>query len=255
MTSPTIDLSGKTALVTGASRGIGLAIARVLATCGADVIGVGTSISAQTDRLQAEFANTPGHFSPHDCDLSDRAAIDDLIRQLDDDERRIDILVNNAGIIRRTEAAQHSIEDWDAVMAVNLDAVFLLSRELGRRMVGRQYGKIINIASVLSYQGGILVPGYAAAKGAVAQLTRSFANEWAAKSVNVNAVAPGYIATDNTAALQSDPDREAALMARVPAARWGDPDDIGWPVAFLASDMARFVHGEILAVDGGWLAR
>lgn len=253
MPTPTIDLSGKTALVTGASRGIGLAIARVLATCGADVIGVGTTIIGQG--LGPQFDGLAGGFRPLDCDLSDRTAIDAMIAGFDAAGTQIDILVNNAGIIRRAEAAHHATEDWDAVMAVNLDAVFLLSRDLGRRMVDRGAGKIVNIASVLSFQGGILVPGYAAAKGAVAQLTRSFANEWADKGVNVNAVSPGYIATDNTAALQADPDRTRDLMARVPAGRWGEAEEIGWPVAFLCSDMAGFIHGAVLPADGGWLSR
>ncbi|WP_238365759.1 SDR family oxidoreductase [Mesobacterium pallidum] len=253
MTHPTIDLSGQTALVTGASRGIGLAIARVLATCGADVIGLGTAICAQD--MGGAFDGLPGRFVPRDCDLSDRDAIDALIAGLDAEGAQVDILVNNAGIIRRAEAAEHATADWDAVMAVNLDAVFLLSRELGRRMVERGRGKIVNLASVLTFQGGILVPGYAASKGAVGQLTRAFANEWAAKGVNVNAIAPGYIATDNTAALQADAERTAALMARVPAGRWGEAEEIGWPVAFLCSEMAAFMHGAVVPVDGGWLAR
>lgn len=190
-----------------------------------------------------------------DCDLSNRDALEDLLAKIDAEGSRIDILVNNAGIIRREAAAKHGNEDWDAVMAVNLDAVFILSRALGSKMLERGHGKIINIASVLSFQGGILVPGYAAAKGAIAQLTRALANEWAASGVNVNAVAPGYIATDNTAALQQDQDRTAALMARVPADRWGDVDEIAWPVAFLASDLSNFINGAILPVDGGWLSR
>ncbi|MBK5933574.1 2-deoxy-D-gluconate 3-dehydrogenase [Rhodovulum imhoffii] len=250
---PKIDLRGKTALVTGASRGIGLSIAHIIAQCGADVIGVGTRITkhAPTD----QFEGLSGTFEPVDCDLSDRGRIEAMIAGLDAAGRPVDILINNAGIIRRSMAAQHPIEDWDAVMAVNLDAVFLLTRELGRRMLDRGHGKIVNVASVLSFQGGILVPGYAAAKGAVAQLTRAFANEWAARGVNVNAVAPGYIATDNTAALQKDADRTRDLMARIPAGRWGTPEEIAWPVAFLASEHAAFIHGTILPVDGGWLAR
>jgi 2-deoxy-D-gluconate 3-dehydrogenase len=200
--SSTIDLNGKTALVTGASRGIGLAIARVLSLCGADVIGIGTAITQDADSLRKHFKENSGRFIPMDCDLSDRDALADLLAKIDAEGRRIDILVNNAGIIRRKAAVTHSTEDWDAVMAVNLDAVFILSQALGSRMLERGQGKIINIASVLSFQGGIFVPGYAAAKGAIAQLTRALANEWAASGVNVNAVAPGYIATDNTAALQ-----------------------------------------------------
>lgn len=252
---PDIDLRSKTALVTGASRGIGLAIARALAQCGADVIGVGTTITQNVESLAAEFEGLAGRFTPMDCDLSKRTDIDALLAALDRNGIEINILVNNAGIIRREEAATHSTADWDVVMAVNLDAVFLLSRALGAKMLERGQGRIINIASVLSFQGGILVPGYAAAKGAVAQLTRSFANEWAASGVNVNAVAPGYIATDNTAALQHDPERNDALMARIPVARWGDAVEIAWPVVFLASDLATFVHGAVLPVDGGWLAR
>lgn len=253
MPSPTIDLSGKTALVTGASRGIGSAIARVLAQCGADVIGVGTAITK--GGLSAQFDGLKGRFEAVDCDLSDRAAIDRLVRDLDEDGREIGILINNAGIIRRAEVAAHSTEDWDAVMAVNLDAVFLLTREFGGRMVARGHGKIVNVASVLSYSGGLFVPGYAAAKGAVANLTRSFANEWAAHGVNVNAIAPGYIATDNTAALQADEVRTRDLMARIPVNRWGQPDEIAWPVAFLVSDLADFMHGAVMPVDGGWLGR
>lgn len=255
MSMNTINLSGKTALVTGASRGIGRAIASVLVQCGAEVIGVGTHISADQDAFTSEFEACSGDFRAYDCDLSDRSQLEKLIEWMDKEGRKVDILVNNAGIIRRAEAAHHSTEDWDAVLAVNLDAVFLLSRACGARMLERGYGKIINVASVLSFQGGILVPGYAASKGAIAQLTRAFANEWAERGINVNAVAPGYVTTDNTAALQSDAKRTSDLMARIPVGRWGQAEEIAWPVAFLASDLAGFVHGAILPVDGGWLAR
>ncbi|MDG4649200.1 SDR family oxidoreductase [Roseibacterium sp. SDUM158017] len=237
------DLSGRTALVTGASRGIGAAIATALRHAGAEVIGVGTRIEDAP----------PGGIEARNCDLSDRDAIAGLLRGLD--RRRIDILVNNAGIIRRAPAAEHAMSDWDAVMAVNLDAPFMLCRALGAKMAACGDGKIVNVASVLSFQGGILVPGYAAAKAAIANLTRALANEWAARGVNVNAVAPGYVATDNTSALQDDPAREAAILDRVPAGRWLRPEEIAGPVAFLCGDGASAIHGAVLPVDGGWLAR
>lgn len=237
------DLSGRTALVTGASRGIGAAIATALRDAGAEVIGIGTSISKAP----------PEGIEPIDCDLSDRAAIEALLARLDG--REIDILVNNAGIIRRAPIAEHTTEDWDAVMAVNLDAPFLLTRALGAKMLERGHGKVINVASVLSFEGGVTVPGYAASKAAIANLTRSFANEWASRGVNVNAIAPGYVTTDNTAALRTDPEREAQLMARVPLGRWLRPEEIAAPVVFLASDAASAIHGAVMAVDGGWGAR
>jgi 2-deoxy-D-gluconate 3-dehydrogenase len=254
MTNDTpFDLGGKTALVTGCSRGIGAAICAALARAGADVIGVSTSLPDDGGEVGAAVRAAGRQYQNHRCDLGDRTAIHGLLQRLGD--RRIDILVNNAGIIRRAPAAQHSDTDWDDVLAVNLDAPFLLTREIGRGMVDRGAGKVIFVASVLSFQGGLTVPGYAASKGAIAQLAKAFANEWAAHGVNVNAIAPGYVATDNTAALQGDPVREAALMARIPAGRWGLPDEIADPVVFLASDASRFVHGTVLAVDGGWLGR
>jgi 2-dehydro-3-deoxy-D-gluconate 5-dehydrogenase len=228
-----VDLSGKTALVTGARRGIGEAAARALAAAGAEVIGVSAS---------------GGDFT---CDFADRRAVYELVEQLPE----IDILVLNAGTIERKPAAEHGDELWDRVLEVNLTAPFVLARELGRGMVERRSGKIIFVASMLSFQGGVTVPGYAASKGGVAQLTKALANEWAAYGVNVNAVAPGYIATDNTQALRDDPDRAPAILARIPAGRWGTPDDLAGAFVFLASSASDYVHGAVLPVDGGWLAR
>lgn len=252
--SLSIDLSGQTAVVTGASRGIGQAICHTLAKAGADIIGASSTELGQ-DSPTAKLVSEAGRsFTGIGCDLGDREAVTSLAADLAA-RTDVSILVNNAGIIRRAPAKDHKLEDWDAVMAVNCDAPFILTQAIGNTMLKRGRGKIVFVASVLSFQGGILVPGYAASKGAIAQLVRAFANEWAAHGINVNGIAPGYITTDNTRALQQDEDREAALMARVPAERWGTPDEIAEPVAFLCSDMARFVHGEILAADGGWLAR
>lgn len=255
MTRSPFDLSGKTALVTGCRRGIGRAIARALAEAGADIVGASAGLEAEGSDVAKDIEAASRQFAPYRCDFSDRAATHALVETLDRDGRAIDILVNNAGTIRRAPAAEHGDADWDHVIEVDLSAPFVLTREIGRRMIERGGGSVVFVASVLSFQGGINVPGYAAAKGGIAQLVHAFANEWASKGVNVNAVAPGYVATDNTAALQADAGRSAELMARVPARRWGRPDDIAWPVAFLASDAARFVHGAILPVDGGWLAR
>jgi len=201
-----------------------------------------------------EVAELGGTFRGHACDFSDRAAVYGLVEVLRDGPTP-DVLVNNAGTIRRSPAVEHRDEDWDAVLEVNLSAQFVLTRELGARMLDRGSGKIVFIASLLSFQGGITVPGYAASKGGVAQLTKALANEWAAAGVNVNAVAPGYIATDNTQALQDDPVRSTQILQRIPAGRWGDASDIAGAVLFLASSAADYVHGVVLPVDGGWLAR
>ncbi|MGW4646863.1 SDR family oxidoreductase [Kitasatospora sp. NPDC004289] len=249
------DLSGHLAVVTGASRGIGLAIAEALAAAGADIIAV----SARVEPAGSEVALRVGALG-RQCrtlraDFADRAAVAALAAELADLERPVDILVNNAGTIVRAPAAEHTDADWDRVLAVDLSSQFVLSRELGRRMLARGSGKIVFIASLLSHQGGITVPGYAAAKSGIAGLTRALANEWAAHGVNVNAIVPGYVATDNTRALREDPARSAAILDRIPAGRWAEPADLGGAAVFLASAASDYVHGTLLPVDGGWLGR
>ncbi len=248
------DLSGKTALVTGAKRGIGKGIAEGLAAAGADIIGVSATLGPNSDVEQSVTA-LGRSFKGYACDFSDRAALHTFIAQLAEGGVKPDILVNNAGTILRTPAAEHPDEDWDTVIEVNLNAQFVLSREIGRGMIERGHGKIIFTASLLTFQGGITVPGYAASKGGIGQLTKALSNEWASKGVNVNAIAPGYIATDNTEALRNDPVRQKAILDRIPAGRWGTPEDFAGPAVFLASDAASYVHGEILTVDGGWMGR
>jgi len=247
------DLSGKVALVTGTSRGLGAGMARALAAAGADVaVHAREQPCATEDCLRAAGVRTA-------ClagDLSDRAAADRLIADTLDKMGRLDILVNNAGIIRRQPAAEHSDEYWDDVLEINLTAVFRLCRAAGRHMLERGGGgKIVNIASLLAFQGGVTVPGYAAAKGGVAQLTKALANEWALQGINVNAIAPGYMATDNTKALREDPVRTRQILERIPAGRWGTPDDLGGAVVFLASRASDYVNGHVLVVDGGWMGR
>ncbi|MBJ3775822.1 SDR family oxidoreductase [Acuticoccus mangrovi] len=250
-----IDLSGKTALVTGANRGIGTAIAQALAAAGADIIGASAAQPLDGGDVAEAVGRAGRRFTPYRCDFSDRAATLAFLDRLEAESPPVDILVNNAGLIRRAPAAEHPMADWDLVLEVNLSAPFLVTQRIGGGMIARGGGKVIFIASLLSFQGGINVPGYAAAKGGLAQITKAFANEWAGKGVNVNAVAPGYVATDNTQALQDDPGRSRELMARVPAGRWGAPQDIAGPVLFLASPLAAFVHGAVLPVDGGWMGR
>ncbi|TCC00463.1 SDR family oxidoreductase [Micromonospora zingiberis] len=249
------DLSGRLAVVTGCRRGIGLAMADALAAAGADVIGVSAALE-ETGSEVAERVGAHGRsFLPYRADLSDRGAVRALTEWLGQRDRPVDILVNNAGTIRRAPAAEHADEDWDHVLEVDLSAPFVLAREIGRGMIARGHGKIIFTASMLSFQGGITVPGYAAAKSGVAGLTRALANEWARHGVNVNAIAPGYISTDNTQALREQPERNQAILERIPAGRWGRPDDLAGITVFLASDAAAYVHGAIIPVDGGWLAR
>ncbi|WP_132053669.1 SDR family NAD(P)-dependent oxidoreductase [Pseudocnuella soli] len=249
------SLKGKTALVTGCSRGIGKAMAEALAAAGADIIGVSASMPGDGGAVGQSVTGMGQKFYPFQCDFADRQSIYRFIEAVKAQHANVDILVNNAGTILRQPAAQHSDEYWDTVIAVNQSAQFILTREIGKGMIERGSGKIIFTASLLSFQGGINVPGYAASKGAIASLVKAFANEWAAKGVNVNAIAPGYIATDNTQPLITDKERSAAILSRIPAARWGNPEDLQGPLLFLASAASDYVHGTILTVDGGWMGR
>jgi 2-dehydro-3-deoxy-D-gluconate 5-dehydrogenase len=241
--------------VTGCKRGIGKAMALGLAEAGADIVGVSASLELEGSEIEKEVTALGRSFHAYQCDFAEREKVYEFVQQAKSDVPQVDILVNNAGTILRKPAAEHPDEYWDKIIEVNLNAHFVLSREFGKDMVARGSGKIIFTASLLTFQGGITVPGYAASKGGIGQLTMALANEWAAKGVNVNAIAPGYIATDNTAALQADPVRNPAILSRIPAARWGQPDDFKGPVVFLASDAANYVHGTILTVDGGWMGR
>ena len=247
-------LDGKVALVTGVGRGLGQAMALGLAEAGADVAGV---YSHAYEETQAQVEALGRRFLAVRCDLRQAtvARLGEVVDQVVKELGRLDILVNNAGIIRRTPALEYSEQDWDDVIAVNLKAVFFLSQAAARVMAEQGGGKIINVASMLSFQGGILIPPYTAAKSGVAGLTRALANEWAAKGINVNAIAPGYMTTDVTAALRADPARNQAILARIPAGDWGQPADLKGVVVFLASAAAQYMHGSIVAVDGGWLAR
>lgn len=248
-------LDGKTALVTGCRRGIGRAMAAALAEAGADIIGVSRSLPAEGSEVEGDVRAAGRRFTPYQCDFADRRSLYAFIARVAADFPAIDILVNNAGSILRKPAAEHPDDYWDEVLEVNLNSQFILSREIGRRMVERGAGKIIFTASVLSFQGGILVPGYAASKGGVGQLAKALANEWAGRGVQVNAIAPGYVATDNNAALRGDPSRAPAILARIPAGRWGRPEDLQGAAVYLASRASDYVSGAVLLVDGGWMAR
>jgi 2-deoxy-D-gluconate 3-dehydrogenase len=248
------DLSGKTALVTGARRGIGAGMALALAEAGADIIGASASMEADGGEVGQRIRALGRRFTGHAVNFADRGALKAFAARMEGEP--IDILVNNAGTIKRTPAADHPEEWWDEVIETNLSAQFLLTQAVGRGMIARgRGGKVIFTASLLTFQGGINVPGYAASKGGIGQLTMAFANEWAGKGVNVNAIAPGYIATDNTEALRGDPERSAAILGRIPMGRWGTPEDFGGPAVFLASRAADYVSGTILTVDGGWMGR
>ena len=248
-------LDEKTALVSGAKRGIGKAMAVALAEAGADIIGVSATLEESGSEVEQAVAAAGRNFKGYACDFSDRKALYAFIEQVNADFPKIDILVNNAGCVQRAPAAEHPDEYWDHVIEVNLSAQFVLSRELGKAMLARGKGKIIFTASLLTFQGGITVPGYAASKGGIGQLTMALANEWAGKGVNVNAIAPGYIRTDNTQALQDNPERNTAILARIPAGRWGEPEDFAGPVVFLASPASDYMHGALMLVDGGWMGR
>lgn len=247
------QLQGKVALVTGCNTGLGQGMALALAQAGADIVGVNLSDPADT---RAQVQALGRQFTDLRANLSDTSALQGLVDAAVSAHSKVDILVNNAGIIRRQDAIDFSEQDWDDVIALNLKTVFFLARSVARQFRAQGGGgKIINVASMLSFQGGIRVPSYTASKSAVMGLTRALANEWAAQGVNVNAIAPGYMATDNTAALRADEARNTAILERIPAARWGVPADLAGPVVFLASSASDYVHGHTLAVDGGWLAR
>jgi 2-deoxy-D-gluconate 3-dehydrogenase len=248
------SLAGKRALVTGASRGLGAAMAVALAEAGADVVCASTQRSG-TDETAAAIRAAGQQAWQVEADHADRASVLAMAEEAERLAGQIDILVNNAGTIRRHPAAEFPLEEWDAVIRTNLDSVFVLSQRLGREMIERGAGKIVNVASLLSFQGGITVPAYTASKHAVAGLTKALANEWARHGLQVNAIAPGYFSTDNTERLRADPDRLRDISARIPAARWGEPADLGGAVVFLASRASDYVNGHVLVVDGGWMAR
>ena len=248
-------LDGKVALVTGARRGIGKAMALGLAEAGADIIAVSANLEAAGSEIEKEVTARGRAFAGYRCDFSSREDLYRFIKEATTDHPAIDILVNNAGTVLREPAERHSDEYWDKIIDTNLSAQFVLSREIGKRMLARGSGKIIFTASLLTFQGGITVPGYAASKGGLGQLTKALANEWAGRGVQVNAIAPGYVRTDVTEALQSDPERYRSILERIPAGRWGEVDDFKGPAVFLASAASDFVNGEILVVDGGWMGR
>ncbi len=248
-------LDGRIALVTGCRRGIGLGMAKALAQAGADIIGVSASLEAEGSEVERVVLAAGKGFHGYRCDVGDRAALHATVDAILAEHPHIDILVANAGTIERGAAAVHTDEQWDRVIEVNLSSQFVLAREVGAAMLERGEGKILFTASLLTFQGGITVPGYAASKGGVGQLVKALSNEWAPRGVNVNAIAPGYIETDNTAPLREDPERNRGLMERVPAGRWGTAADLEGATVFLCSPASDFVHGEILTVDGGWMGR
>jgi 2-dehydro-3-deoxy-D-gluconate 5-dehydrogenase len=255
MVLDSFSLKGKTALVTGCKRGIGKAMAEGLAEAGADIIGVSASLELTGSKVEKSVQAVGRSFTAYQCDFSDRPSLYVFLDKVKANHPVIDILVNNAGTILRKPAAEHPDEYWDEVMEINLNAQFILSREIGKTMISRGSGKIIFTASLLTFQGGVTVPSYAASKGAIGQLTMALSNEWASKGINVNAIAPGYIATDITQALQDDADRSQSILARIPQNRWGNPADFKGPIVFLASEASAYMNGTIVTVDGGWMGR
>lgn len=249
------SLKNKKALVTGCSKGIGLTIAKSLAEYGADIIGVSRSMLSVGSEVENVVKSANRKFYPYACDLNDRSSVYGFLNRVTIDHPKIDILINNAGTIRRNAIADHSDEFWDEVIQTNLSSQFIITREIGKTMLYHGSGKIIFIASLLSFQGGILVPGYAASKGGIQSLIKSFANEWASKGININGIAPGYIATDNTEALRNDPERSTSILSRIPAGRWGKPEDLTGAAIFLSSSASDYVNGSIITVDGGWMGR
>ncbi|NNE28717.1 MAG: SDR family oxidoreductase [Saprospiraceae bacterium] len=249
------NLEGKSALVTGCKRGIGFAMAEALAEAGADIIGVSATLELEGSKIEAAVSGLGKKFKAYQCDFSDRKSLYDFIRTVKSDIGVPDILVNNAGTVMRKPAAQHPDDYWDKVIEVNQNAQFILSREFGKEMIARGSGKIIFTASLLTFQGGITVPGYAASKGAIGQLTMALSNEWAGKGVQINAIAPGYISTNMTESLRQDPGRSKSILERIPAGRWGQPEDFKGPVVFLASEASDYMTGTVMVVDGGWMGR
>jgi len=248
-------VDNKLAIVTGCSKGIGMAIAIELANSGADIIGVSGSMPASGSDVEKAVLTAGKKFYPYQADFSNRDSVYAFLQKVVTDHPKIDILINNAGSIQRSPAAEHPDEFWDNIIDINLNAQFIITREIGKQMIAHGAGKIVFTASLLSFQGGINVPGYAASKGAVASLIKAFANEWAGKGITVNGVAPGYISTDNTAQLRADSDRNASILARIPANRWGTPQDLTGAFVFLSSPASDYVNGTILTVDGGWMGR
>jgi 2-dehydro-3-deoxy-D-gluconate 5-dehydrogenase len=247
------DLTGKVAIVTGGAVGLGGGISLGLAQAGADIVIVTSNNRSQETQQKIEAMGRKAHTVV--ADLMDQDALQNVVDEALKVFGKIDILVNNAGIIRRTPAADHAAQDWHDVLNLNLNSAFFLSQLVGREMIKQGSGKIINIASMLSFQGGINVPGYTASKHAIAGVTKALANEWASKGIQVNAIAPGYMETDNTAALRADEERNAQILVRIPAARWGTPEDMQGPVIFLASKASDYMSGHVLCVDGGWMTR